>query len=387
MHMIGRRAGQRDSKGHLPRTKQRLEERLAAFTLVELLATIAIIGVLVALLIPAVQSARESARRVHCGNNLKQLGLALSQYSLANNDSFPPGEAYWGNSTATSGATGFQHGSLTMYLLPFLEFPQLYSAYDVSEPVFVGDLIPFNATGGNYDNSNANIPGTTTKVYTVKIPTYLCPSDPQGGIPDTLQGLSGYINRARLNYIGCVGPWVRGAPGCFTQMTSFVNAVSSTLKKGTGSNRMPGVFSHLVYTWNAPPKPVNPPQLSALRCRSAAIYDGLSNTLLMGEALPDCSWELFAGGWGSAQNSNGRGSTLVPLNYDTCQTGPSGAAPACNLPSSASGDFSLGFRSRHPGVVGFVMGDGRVAFLSDLMDYTTYQRLGAKADREAIGDY
>lgn len=361
--------------------------RTRGFTLVELLATIAIIGLLVGLLMPAIQSARESARRTQCGNNLKQLGLALAQYSLANSDSFPPGESYWGNSSSSfPGATLFDHGSLTMYLLPFIEYSQLYSAYDMSEPSFSGSGVPFNSSGGNYANSNANIAGTTTKIYTAKISAYQCPSDPQGTIPDTLQKYSGY-NRSRLNYIGCVGPWVRGAPACFTEMMALANAVSTNLKKLTGANRMPGVFSHLVFTRvNTPNYAVNPPQLSALRCRSAAIYDGLSNTILMGEALPDCSWELFTGGWGNAQDSNGRGSTLVPLNYDTCQTGPSGISPPCNNPLE-SGDFSLGFRSRHPGVVGFVMGDGRVVFLSDTMDYTTYQRLGSKADREVVGDY
>lgn len=358
------------------------------FTLVELLTTIAIIGLLVAMLMPAIQSARESARRTHCGNNLKQLGVALAQYALANSDSFPPGESYWGNSQgAVPGATMFDHGSLTMYLLPFIEYPQLYSAYDMSEPVFSGSAVPFNASGGNYRNSVVTLPGSSTPIYETKIPTYQCPSDPQGQIPVTLQQYSNY-KRARLNYIGCVGPYVRGAPGCLTEIMGFVNAVGANIRKLTGSNRMPGVFSHYVWTRaNTLNRDVNPPQLSALRCRLSAVRDGLSNTILMGEALPDCSWELFVGGWGNAQDSNGRGSTIVPLNYDTCQTGPSGVSPPCNNPSNESGDFSLGFRSRHPGVVGFVTGDGRVVFLSDTIDYLTYQRLGAKADREAVGDY
>lgn len=387
MHIIVRRSGQRDSKRALPRTKQRLAERLAAFTLVELMATIAIIGILVALLIPAVQSARESARRVHCGNNLKQLGLALSQYSLANADCFPGGESYrWDSDPSTP---PFDHGSLTMYLLPYMEYANLYAAYDMSETAFVGTALPLTASGASYANSNANIPGTTTKIYTVKIPTYQCPSDPPGPLPDTYLKPTNYsnFNRAPLNYIGCVGPWVRGASACFTEMTAFSNAVSTNLKKLTGSNRMPGVFSHLTYTTvNTPNYTVKPPQLSAARCRLAAVFDGLSNTILMGEALPYCSRDLYVGGWGNSQDTNGRGSTLVPLNYNTCETGPSGVVPPCNNPLE-SGDLATGFRSRHPGVVGFVMGDGRVAFLSDTMDYTTYQRLGAKADREAIGDY
>lgn len=356
------------------------------FTLIELLATIAILGLLVALLMPAIQSARESARRSLCSNNLKQLGVALTQYSRTQNDSLPPGESYWGNSGATTGATLFDHGSLTMYLLPFLEFSHLYAAYDMSEPVFNGSMIPSNASGGLYRNSHASIPGTSTPVYSAKIPTYQCPSDPQGGIPETLMLYAGY-GRARLNYIGCAGPWVRGALGCFTEMMALSNAVSPSLKRLTGSNRMPGIFSHLVFTRvNTANSATNPPQLSALRCRLAAVRDGLSNTILMGEALPDCSWELFTGGWGNAQDSNGRGTTLVPLNYDTCHTGASSAASPCNLPSNASGDFSLGFRSRHQGAVGFVMGDGRAVFLSDTIDYLTYQRLGAKADGEVLDE-
>lgn len=355
------------------------------FTLVELLATIAIVGLLVALLMPAIQSARESARRSLCSNNLKQLGVALTQYSRAHNDSLPPGESYWGNSSATTGATGFDHGSLTMYLLPFIEYAHLYAAYDMSEPVFSGGTIPWNSSGGAYNNSAAALPGTTTRIFTVNIPTYQCPSDSPGQIPATLERYAGW-GRARLNYIGSAGPWVRGAPGCFTAMMALSNAASPSLKRLTGSNRMPGIFSHLVYTRvNTANSATNPPQLSALRCRLAAVLDGLSNTIVMGEARPDCSWELFIGGWGNSQDSNGRGTTLVPLNYDTCHTGPSGTAPPCNNPLE-SGDFSLGFRSRHPGVVGFVMGDGRVVFLSDTIDYLTYQRLGAKADGEVLDE-
>src|SRR5262245_64832193 len=88
-----------------------------AFTLVELLVVIAIIGVLVALLLPAVQAAREAARRSQCTNNLKQLGLAVHNYADANKGAFPVGEYSWG------------WGTWLVGLLPYIEQQNLYDLY------------------------------------------------------------------------------------------------------------------------------------------------------------------------------------------------------------------------------------------------------------------
>ena len=104
--------------------------RPAGFTLVELLVVIAIIGVLVALLLPAVQAAREAARRSQCGNNLKQIGLALHNY----HDTlkwFPPGAVFEGGaSTAPNAQPINQRGSMHVRLLPYMEQQALYNAFD-----------------------------------------------------------------------------------------------------------------------------------------------------------------------------------------------------------------------------------------------------------------
>src|SRR6476646_9726885 len=95
-----------------------------AFTLVELLVVIAIIGVLVALLLPAIQAARESARKSQCSNNLKQIGLAIHQYELTYRHL--PAGAIWRNTPPK-----IRKGSILLFLLPFIEETGLYNAVDV----------------------------------------------------------------------------------------------------------------------------------------------------------------------------------------------------------------------------------------------------------------
>ena len=125
-------------------------QRKRGFTLVELLVVIAIIGVLVALLLPAVQAAREAARRMSCGNNLKQLGLALHNYHDTFN-TFPPGGITPGNCCGTPSAATW-----TIFILPFIEETALQNQYN------------FNVW--NRDPVNAQVRESFIKAY-------LCPSD------------------------------------------------------------------------------------------------------------------------------------------------------------------------------------------------------------------
>lgn len=135
-----------------------------AFTLIELLVVIAIIGVLVGLLLPAVQRVREAANRMKCGNNLKQMGIALHAYHDANG-SFPPGVT-----SDTSDLRTGRHSGL-VFLLPYLEQQPLYQSYDFSSSW----------------RSPANLP-----LAQARLPVFLCPtgpsqmSDQNGGVPGTM---------------------------------------------------------------------------------------------------------------------------------------------------------------------------------------------------------
>ena len=109
------------------------------------------------------------------------------------------------------------------------------------------------------------------------------------------------------------------------------------------------------------------------------IHDGLSNTIFVGEARPYCTWTTYAYGWASSNNGCGQLSTEIPMNYDTC-TGSYVATPrpgnsdGCGYANSG---MSYGFKSRHPGGVQFLMGDGAVLFFKETLDHVTFQYLGA----------
>lgn len=389
MHETAGSAGKRLSPAACSNACKPLDDRRAAFTLVELMATIAIIGLLVALLVPAIQSARESSRRASCSGNLRQIGTALAQYANAMQDLLPGGEmhTYW---TPSEGGTpvNYYHGSLTMYLLPYIGQQMLYDRYDMQEPVFqiINGMsgVPGLAAGAVFNNGAATLPGSTQAVCSVRISTYECPSDPPGPIAAEIQRYQGWA-RARLNYIGSVGPDTMSAGAvCPATINALNNAASANLKRLTGSIRKPGMFGYLLYT--AVSRLPQVTQLVDARCRIATVRDGMSNTIAMGEALPDCAFGLFFG-WGIVGNLSGSGNTLVPINYNTCDPTPTaGDASDCGRPLSG-GALTKGFRSRHPSGAMFLMGDGVVKFIGDGIDFTTFQRLGAKADGEVLDPY
>jgi prepilin-type N-terminal cleavage/methylation domain-containing protein len=146
------------------------------FTLVELLVVIAIIGVLVALLLPAVQAAREAARRSQCQNNLKQIALSLHNYE-STFLVFPPGDC-----SVNRGAGDIPQASTHAFILPFLEGGNSYSTFNFNFQV-----------NGNAANNQA-------RVQVIK--TYHCPSDPAG---TKINSVSSLVTASSANYMQCLG--------------------------------------------------------------------------------------------------------------------------------------------------------------------------------------
>jgi prepilin-type N-terminal cleavage/methylation domain-containing protein len=332
-------------------------KRQYGFTLVELLVVIAIIGILIALLLPAVQAAREAARRMQCSNNLKQIGLALHNYHDTHK-SLPPG---WitilepsGRERPTYACWGW--GAL---ILPFVEQSALHEGIDV------GDTDLEVAVG---------IPASLAMMQQA-ISAFRCPSDvapdPNAGRTFPFDGATNGTNPlATSNYVG--------------------NNNSRNMRRGDHNVRG-GLFFGTVQ--NRAGNPAGP-----VRIRD--ITDGTSNTLAVGERR----WQYKRASDGSTQlaragvvfgirrpQNSGRGRSEVvgegrgKLNY----TGPS-----ANRGRRA-------FSSMHPGGAMFCLGDGSVRFVSETIDAdmnanqlsrnnavnSTWERLLSRRDGDPVGQF
>ena len=346
--------------------------RRPAFTLIELLVVIAIIAILIALLVPAVQKVREAAARSQCQNNLKQLALACVNYEGAYKR-FPRGNERPASASFVDGDNG---ASWMFIVLPYME----QGAYH--------DQVRAAGTLAN---------GLTLGIVPPKsvLPFTRCPSD--------------YWERSDpkyCNYVGSSGPQCNNPPaggGCNTPIfQQYCNGDNSGLA-------VPNTLSPLTYpgyqashTWG---DTNNADLVRGMFVRGGAtikvahVFDGLSNTLLLGELLPQFSefQRYTSHGW-LGGNNVAQGQTIQPINWPIDEVDGSipAYAPECIAPPHGtfcpSGPthcmwnwhVTWGFRSRHAGGVNFAFGDGTVRFISQNIDHKTYQYLGCRHDSQGV---
>ncbi|MEO2049075.1 MAG: DUF1559 domain-containing protein [Pirellulales bacterium] len=342
------------------------------FTLVELLVVIAIIGILVALLLPAIQAAREAARRTQCQNNFKQVGLALLNYHDVQG-AFPPAASYDENTARQPSRARVHQANWIIQILPHMEQAPLYDLFDLTIPISG----PESDSPQNYQARGTSVPGL------------MCPSDSFN---------QESLFKGRNSAEG--GNWARGnigANGSLGFMTR--NDAGGPEKKNWLDERVRGIMG------------VN----TAISMRN--VTDGTSQTILIGELRAGVvdwdtrgTWALNGHGasslWGhGTDNANGPNS---------CLSGGDGLIECPKIRSAFGGDDALvnecmpcdtvagqgSTRSLHVGgvFVGFV--DGSVHFISDFIEkgnqitnwsldpktFRTWQRLCASGDAQVIDD-
>jgi prepilin-type N-terminal cleavage/methylation domain-containing protein/prepilin-type processing-associated H-X9-DG protein len=304
--------------------------RIAAFTLVELLVVITIIGILIALLLPAVQAAREAARRLQCQNNMKQIGLGLCSYESAA-QSFPPGGmVYYGK------GNGF---SMHAFILPYLEQTNVHARFNFAK---------------NIDDP-VNRP-TPTPPENMWVPVYTCPS--------------AWPEDTSVRYVekGLMCTWyaahyqpVLGASGynLFTPGTTDTYPLMGTV--GQGQYATNGVLGLSGETSTG--------RVEGSR-RVSEVTDGTSNTFLMGEL----SWDNHL------NYSWPRSTTDGDYQWSYCCRNLHYPINSVRYVSGNANDVSFG--SQHPGGCHFLLVDGSVRYCSENTELKLLQFAATRSDGE-----
>jgi prepilin-type N-terminal cleavage/methylation domain-containing protein len=303
----------------------------SAFTLVELLVVIAIIGVLVALLLPAVQAARESARRMQCSNNLKQIGLALHNYHDVYKK-FPSGR------TSMAQAIFLGHTTSVM-ILPYMELGNLQNQMNLG--------LTFNVRP-NYDCASIT-----------RLNAFLCPSNPE---------------KEGVNWTGATNPCAGANPNEDSARTHY-EGIADSLTHGRRSPSLPGGTQSLVM-----------PNGDGMFFHNSDIrfndvVDGTSNTLAFGEIIGRgkntyhcCAWHAYSDGIGTINGLNAPWRSTpnrqLPLTHDNW-TGDSFSGPA----------------SYHANGLFFVFADGSVHFLSQTIDRANLAALTTRNGGDVLGQF
>ena len=365
------------------------------FTLVELLVVIAIIGILIALLLPAVQAAREAARRSTCTNNLKQIGVALQTYADVYGR-FPI------NGVLNDQTGWIQQGSEHTRLLPYLEQAGIYNninwALSMNSTGAVPGIEWTTNMGRQVPNGNP-LQASEKYIRFMPVPALICPSDTSGKYTP-------WGNYAATNYGACVGAqnipcqWGQNNIAMIVGPSPYTGSTvgnwfgtgsagdSDTAWGGGGGQGVSGVFQRSGATAMSSLAWGQPTQWAA---SFAEITDGTANVIAYGETRPICM-DHGQGGWIDSNTGCTWVATTAPINFPTCINEPYPVSAQLNNWSNTQQTLyapnnwttSQGFKSKHPNGAQFVFCDGSVHFLNDTINYDTYQRLGDRHDGKMV---